>query len=113
MSYTVKDLKDAVDYFTPGGEHTWDWVLGTLHKGPLQLTSSVGVLEFVREVEGTVDSYGSGSTSLILKVTNPWWNPRERFFKLTSDSSSFGGTYYSDLDEVKQVKVERTAWELV
>lgn len=108
--FTISDLSTAVQYFQPNGEHTWDTVLSWLDKGPLQLTTSVGVLELVERGNDSEDSYGDYSSYAILKVSTTW--PKSvRHFRLKSDTSSFGGVYYSDLEEVQAVPVTATKWE--
>jgi hypothetical protein len=116
MSYTVSDVLKAVDYFVPGGEHTWDMFLSLLRKGPVQLPINVGKAEFVEEYVNASDgSYGyeTDNTVFVFKIANGWYQPGERFWRVTSESSSFGGLYFSDLEEVQQVPVQKLLWERV
>jgi len=106
MSYAIKDIEAAANFFGLG-EHTWDWFVDFIRKGPLQLQGYVGVAELVEEYGDVFDD----DKYVIFKVSQG--RDVERFFRLTTPSSSFGDTYNAYLNEVKPIEVKAVSWEAV
>lgn len=108
MSYDTDSIKK---FISPryAGQHDWDNLVHHLEKA-----GDVGVwmpgIGQAYLVDNHPISIDGDDIYFVFKVTA--WNG-DRFFRLTSDTGSFGGLGHGILDEVRPVPVQKFDWETI
>jgi hypothetical protein len=100
-------ISKGIDIIFRRGEHVWDDFLHYLKQHPVILPDLL-----IAELEEEGRDVLSDETWFVFSVKFPW-SGESKFFKATTETSSFGGTGHSHLAEVSKQVVTRTSWEQV